>query len=64
MDQMVRMYRPEARWLILVTASRLGAGDPLRESVFDAILRGDGADVVSLREARRRESMPWLAIVS
>lgn len=53
MDQEVRVYQPETRWLVLVVGLRLRAGDPLRERAFDAVLNGHGARLLSLSEARR-----------
>ena len=52
MEDMVRVYRPEARWIVLL-AAQLRATDPLRDRAFRMILEGRGADHIPLSEARR-----------
>jgi hypothetical protein len=53
-DQLVRVYRPEAKWMIAVAAKRLRAGHPLRERIFQEILEnGRGTTLLPLSEARR-----------
>lgn len=55
MEQMVRVYRPEAKWMIAVAAQMLQAGHPVRERIFYGILEeGRGTTVLPLSEARRR----------
>jgi hypothetical protein len=51
MEQMVRVYRPEARWLTVV-ASRWDRA--ARERAFRLVLEGKLADTIPLEEARRQ----------
>jgi len=53
MEQIVRVYRPQVPWILLL-AAQLQDGDPMRERAFNAILRGSGADPLPLSEVRRR----------
>lgn len=52
MEQMVRVYRPEVRWLVLLAAQR-PVGDLLRDRAFRLVLEGRGANTLPLSEARR-----------
>lgn len=54
MEQMVRVYRPEAKWMIAVAARMLRVDHPLRERIFLGILEeGRGTTLLPLSEARR-----------
>lgn len=52
-DRIVRVYQPQVTWILLL-ASQLNAGDPVRERAFKAVLEGRVAIQMPLTEARRR----------
>lgn len=55
MEQLVRVYRPQVTWILLL-ASQLRPRDASRERAFAAVLEGRLSVEVPLSEARRRES--------